>query len=738
MQDMHRRCLSAAVALLVTLAVFPVLPRDAAAAASTDYAASCTARLRNSPSTSATSLVSMPTGTIVTTTGAVSGGSWSATCVSDVTGSTWYAITSVNGQSVSTLFGVSVAYAATGLFAVSTSPPPTPAAYLEGIDVSHYQGAIDWPSVAAAGKRFAILQATDGETCLDPMYATNHANARAAGTLVTAYHFAEPSSSTDEAILQADWFVNNAALLPGDLVPALDLERTGGLSPGALQAWVGAWLGEVYAKLGVRPMIYASPSFWTNAMGDTTMFADQGYLVLWIAHWGTSSPTIPASNWGGRGWTFWQYSSTGSTAGIAGRVDLDRYNGTDLAPVSFNYTYVPPPPVAPPTAAPVLNGVTPSSAQAGGSDLSITLQGANFACSVSTAYWNGTALPTTYVSPTQLAAVVPAALTAAPGTASLTVQKAPGGVPSAPASFNVMAPTGSLPAAPVLTGITPTAVPVGGGDLTLSLQGSGFTPGTSIASWNGTPLGTTVVSSTQLTAVVPATLTAMPGTASVTVLNQPPGGGTSAALAFAVTLPAAQLGVTASTNVIAWAQPVTLNINVAGSGANRTVTVRRMQANETQWSDIGVVTTDGSGHATFAYTPPGNTQFQAVYAGGPDLGPGTSAPVRVVVRQVVVLRPTSLGRVRTVSAGTRVSFTATVRPIGPTLPPAAVTFQAWRQLGGHWVLVNKRDVLIDASGRASWTWTFTSRGEWYVRAIADPTLMNANSYWTPPQRYSVK
>ena len=146
----------------------------------------------------------MPAGTIVTTTGSVAGGSWSATCGTAVSGSTWYAISAVDGTSVATLYGVSVAYAATGLFRLSSSPPPPPAATLEGIDVSHYQGAIDWPSVAAAGKRFAIVQATDGETCLDPMYATNHANARAAGTRVTAYHFAEPSSTPGEAIVQAD------------------------------------------------------------------------------------------------------------------------------------------------------------------------------------------------------------------------------------------------------------------------------------------------------------------------------------------------------------------------------------------------------------------------------------------------------------------------------------------------------------------------------------------------------
>ena len=85
-------------------------------------------------------------------------------------------------------------------------------------------------------------------------------------------------------------------------------------------------------------MIYTSPSFWTNSMGNTTMFADQGYSVLWVAHWGTSSPTVPAANWGGHGWTFWQYSNCGSAAGISGCVDLDRYNGCRPdRPVTFNY-----------------------------------------------------------------------------------------------------------------------------------------------------------------------------------------------------------------------------------------------------------------------------------------------------------------------------------------------------------------------------------------------------------------
>jgi lysozyme len=69
-------------------------------------------------------------------------------------------------------------------------------------------------------------------------------------------------------------------------------------------------------------------------MADTRWFADNGYEVLWVAHWTTgASPIMPANNWGGKGWTFWQYTSDGSVPGITGRVDLNRYNGTSLTRV---------------------------------------------------------------------------------------------------------------------------------------------------------------------------------------------------------------------------------------------------------------------------------------------------------------------------------------------------------------------------------------------------------------------
>ena len=114
----------------------------------------------------------------------------------------------------------------------------------------------------------------------------------------------------------------------------LDLEDTGGLSSSALQTWVKAFVQRIYDRTGVRAVIYVSPAFWSNKMGNSTWFAKNGYDVLWIAHWTTaSSPSVPAENWGGKSWTFWQYTSDGSVPGISGRVDLDRYNGTDLSKV---------------------------------------------------------------------------------------------------------------------------------------------------------------------------------------------------------------------------------------------------------------------------------------------------------------------------------------------------------------------------------------------------------------------
>jgi GH25 family lysozyme M1 (1,4-beta-N-acetylmuramidase) len=219
-----------------------------------------------------------------------------------------------------------------------------PAGTLPGIDVSHWQGTIDWAQVAAAGTRFAIAKATEGRTYVDPMYATNKAGAEANGIVFGAYHFARPDDTPGDAIAEADHFVEVAQLVPGNLVPVLDLERTGGLSQEQVTEWILAWLGRVTERLGVRPMIYTSPNGWATRTGDTTAVVKAGYTLLWVAHWGVESPRVPAEDWGGYGWTFWQYTDCGAVPGIEGCVDLDWYRGTSFAPVA-----VPSPDTTPPT-----------------------------------------------------------------------------------------------------------------------------------------------------------------------------------------------------------------------------------------------------------------------------------------------------------------------------------------------------------------------------------------------------
>ena len=295
---------------------------------STDHISNCAVRLRDAATTAAGTAAIIDENTLVTSTGSVSGGAWEADCGTQVSGSSWLKLTSVGGQSVESLYGVSVVYAASGLFQAASAPTR----YREGIDISHWQGTIDWVQVAAAGKSFAIAKATEGVGYRDDTYARNKAGAMANGIKFGAYHFARPENNP---VREADWFVDNAAYEHGMIVPTLDLERTGGRGPTGLTNWTKAWLGRVEERLGVKAMIYMSPSFWGANLNNTRWFADNGYDILWIAHWNVESPSPPADNWGGKGWTFWQYTSEGRVPGISGRVDLNRYRFDSFARVLY-------------------------------------------------------------------------------------------------------------------------------------------------------------------------------------------------------------------------------------------------------------------------------------------------------------------------------------------------------------------------------------------------------------------
>jgi GH25 family lysozyme M1 (1,4-beta-N-acetylmuramidase) len=220
------------------------------------------------------------------------------------------------------------------VLAIAPAREARAATTVPGIDVSKWQGDVDWAQVASTPTRFVIMRATIGNTptmarSVDPKYLEYLAGATANGLVVGAYHRAHVGRADGDARGEADYFVNHAQIDGGDILPVLDIEQTHGLTPAEMVGWVKTWVQRVRARTGVHPMIYSSPNFWAVNMGGTRWFADHGY-PLWVAHWGVASPTVPAQDWGGHGWTFWQWTSTGTVAGIDTAVDRDRFHGTNL------------------------------------------------------------------------------------------------------------------------------------------------------------------------------------------------------------------------------------------------------------------------------------------------------------------------------------------------------------------------------------------------------------------------
>jgi lysozyme len=182
---------------------------------------------------------------------------------------------------------------------------------LPGIDVSHFQGEVDWSAVAATGVRFAFIKATEGLDDVDPRFAQNWQQSSAAGLQRGAYHFLHPNLDAKQ---QATHFLSVVTLDDDALPPALDVEVTNGVPPAMLTACIETWLGTVEVALGCKPVLYTDPSFWRQNVG-----ADLATYPLWLACY-AATPEVPAS-W--PSWTFWQHSQSGSIDGIAGPVDLD-------------------------------------------------------------------------------------------------------------------------------------------------------------------------------------------------------------------------------------------------------------------------------------------------------------------------------------------------------------------------------------------------------------------------------
>ncbi len=190
---------------------------------------------------------------------------------------------------------------------------------LLGIDVSHYQGVIDWPKVAAAGVKFVFIKATDGATLADPMAKTNASGAAAAGLPFGFYHFWRP---TDDWRAQADFFLSviddaaplaNAGILPN----VLDIE-VGSLSEdnqGDALSWLKAAPGQI-------AIVYVSPSYARFNLTDPAWIQ----YSLWSAHY-TDLMQPNTDKW--PSWMFWQRQGNGTIPVISTPVDIDWFNGSE-------------------------------------------------------------------------------------------------------------------------------------------------------------------------------------------------------------------------------------------------------------------------------------------------------------------------------------------------------------------------------------------------------------------------
>ncbi|UVI29510.1 glycoside hydrolase family 25 protein [Paenibacillus spongiae] len=185
---------------------------------------------------------------------------------------------------------------------------------IKGIDVSRWQGDIDWTKVKADQIRFAWIKATEGTSIVDHRFETNAVEAVDAGLITGFYHYAHPELNTP--IAEAAHFAETVNRFEVNLPHVLDIEgEAATLGPAAVTAWAAEWLEEVRLRTGHPVMIYTGAYFAKTYLGKRLA----GY-PLWVANYGVN---IPMGNSTWSSWSSFQYSDSGKVDGICGNVDLN-------------------------------------------------------------------------------------------------------------------------------------------------------------------------------------------------------------------------------------------------------------------------------------------------------------------------------------------------------------------------------------------------------------------------------
>jgi len=201
------------------------------------------------------------------------------------------------------------------------------------------------------------------------------------------------------------------------------------------------------------------------------------------------------------------------------------------------------------------------------------------------------------------------------------------------------------------------------------------------------------------------------------------------------------LSIMAASPVIQWGRTAMFTLQLTGPAVGHASLAKRdVRLDSSQdglvWSSVATATSDAKGIARVRYRPVTNLWYRAAFDSTSDLGAAVSPTIRLVVRQLAILRPDARGAVLTVRAGAPIALTVTVRPARAGLRAGVVVVQLWRMAHGVFTFSRSFRRTPDPTGKATLTLRLTA-GSWEVRSRATPTTVSADSVWTPMQRVEV-
>lgn len=188
---------------------------------------------------------------------------------------------------------------------------------VHGVDVSKYQGQIDWYQLYNHEVKFAFIKATEGRELVDKEFQNNWQQAKEVGIIRGAYHFYRPNLDWK---IQARNFISQVELEKGDLPPVLDIELVHHRDQLNLLSDIRKWLEVVERHYGVRPIVYTYENYYNRFLLN-----EFRHYNLWIAKYSHSSPCLEDD----ARWEFWQFSETGELKGVVNKIDLNCFFGTE-------------------------------------------------------------------------------------------------------------------------------------------------------------------------------------------------------------------------------------------------------------------------------------------------------------------------------------------------------------------------------------------------------------------------